>query len=109
MLAKNNKLVREWNAFVPRYNAVVRPRAPGRPLEASETQIADVLKRRKAGASLRTIVAATGLGLSTVRSILKGNERAKDLRKREFDRQRALAFRSRKRMVDRVPAQKLNL
>jgi hypothetical protein len=54
-LDENQRLIRQWNQFVPRYNNTVRPRSPGRPLEASEAQIADVLKRHKAKASLRNL------------------------------------------------------
>ena len=97
--------MRDWNGFVPKYNAVVQPRTPGRRLEASQAQIADVLKRRKAGASLRAIAAATQLGLSTVRTIIGAKARTAELRKREFDRQRAGEFRRRKQVRDRIPKQ----
>lgn len=42
----------------------------GRPLAATEAQIAEVRKLRKAGGSLRDIASQTGLGLQTVRTIL---------------------------------------
>ena len=38
-----------WNRFVPDYNAIVAPRNVGRPLAASEAQVATVLKLHKAG------------------------------------------------------------
>jgi hypothetical protein len=53
------KPVRNWNRIVPRYNAVVAPRAAGRPLAASDTQRAEVLRLHKKGKglSLRAIAA----------------------------------------------------
>jgi len=42
LLDRHNTLVRDWNKFVGAYNSTVKPRPPGRPLEASEAQIADV-------------------------------------------------------------------
>jgi hypothetical protein len=91
----HNKLVGKWNKFVGIYNQKIDPQPPGRPLAASEAQIDDVLKRRKAGESLRGIAAATGLGVKTVRSVLSGSERTAKLRRAEFNRQRAAAFRAR--------------
>jgi predicted transcriptional regulator len=73
-----------------------------RPLAASEDQIKAVRRHRKAGHSLRSIAAEVGLGPQTVRSILKGAERGAGLRKREFDRLRAAAFRARKRGRDQL-------
>jgi hypothetical protein len=58
-----NELVRLWN----RYIEMAGPRPMGRPLQASDAQIAEVRKLRKAGASLRKIatetwgIAASGL------------------------------------------------
>lgn len=65
------KLRQDWNKFVGEYNATVAPlkRNFGRPLAASEAQKADVLKRRRAGQSLRSIADATGLSFQTVRTI----------------------------------------
>ena len=66
-----NDLLREWNRFVPDYNAVVAPRRNvGRRLEASEAQVQEVCKLRKGGASYGAIVKATALSLRTVRTIL---------------------------------------
>ena len=59
-----DKLVREWNRFVPKYNAVVADhplRCRGRPRAASEQQEAEVPRLKKGGASYGVIVAATGL------------------------------------------------
>jgi hypothetical protein len=63
-----NKLVQKWNRFVPLING--KQKNIGRPLEASEAQIAQVLKLRKSGTSLRGIAEETNLGLSTVRTII---------------------------------------
>jgi hypothetical protein len=62
----------QWNKFVPEYNAVVAPKRRnfGRPLAASPSQRDDVLKRHKAGHSLRSIAEDTNLGLRTVRTIV---------------------------------------
>jgi hypothetical protein len=103
LLKAHNKLINDWNRFVGQYNQVVAPRPPGRPLAASDAQVADVLKRHKAGASLRAIAAATGLGLRTVRSILAGSKRTAELRKREFDKHRAADYRARKKARDALP------
>lgn len=66
------KLLADWNKFVPEYNAIVAPTKsnPGRPIAASPAQREDVLKRRKAGQSLRSIADDTGLSLQTVRTII---------------------------------------
>ena len=81
------------------------PQARGRPIAASEAQIEAVKKGRKAGLSLRAVAAATGLGLATVRTVLKGTKRAKDQRRREFDKLRAARYRARQKTRDRLPAQ----
>jgi hypothetical protein len=69
----------KWNKFVGHYNAAVSPRNMGRPLAASEAQRAGVLKRRKAGQSLREIAEDMSLSLQTVRTIVgkkNGTDRA---------------------------------
>jgi hypothetical protein len=105
LLQKHNDLVAKWNKFVPRYNSTVSPRPRGRPLDASEAQVADVLKRHKAGESLRKIAGATALSFSTVRTIVAGKDRSRELRRREFDKHRAREFRARKRLHDNEPKQ----
>ena len=107
---KYNKLVRQWNKFVGDYNRTVAPRNFGRPLEASEAQIKKVRQLRKAGKSLRTIAAETGLGLRTVRTIIEKDagtgrigKRTNLLRKREIDRLRAAEYRFKKRIRERLP------
>jgi hypothetical protein len=64
-----NDLVRYWNKYLPRING--EPRNVGRPLAASEAQVAHVRKLRKAGASLREIADDTSLGFRTVRTIVE--------------------------------------
>jgi hypothetical protein len=63
-----NDLVRDWNRFLPLING--HPRPVGRPLEASEAQVAEVLRLRKTGRSLRGIADDTSLALHTVRTIV---------------------------------------
>lgn len=106
----HEKLVRKWNRFVGEYNGTIRPRDRGRPLAASEHQASKVRKLRKAGTSLRKIVAQTGLGLRTVRTILEKDagtdrttKRTNELRRREIDRLRAAEWRARKRSMDALP------
>jgi len=112
VLANYAKLARKWAKFVPRFNASVDPKDAGRPIAASKAQMAKVRALRKAGQSLRAIATETGLGLRTVRTILdkdagKGRaaERKNHLRKVEFNRMRAAAFRSRKRQFEALPKQ----
>jgi hypothetical protein len=63
-----NELVRDWNKWLPLINR--EPRNVGRPLAASEAQVAEVWKLRKGGRSLRGIAEDTSLGLDTVRTIV---------------------------------------
>lgn len=102
---QHRKLVREWNKFVPEYNAKVAPREMGRPTAASDAQRADVRKRRKGRQSLRAIATATGLGLSTVRTIVadRARKRTNHIRRQQMDRARAAAYRARKRATDGLP------
>jgi hypothetical protein len=70
------ELLRQWNRFVPDYNAAVRRRNVGRPLAAGDGQVTAVLKLRKAGKSLRAIADETNVGLNTVRTIVdQGDQR----------------------------------
>jgi hypothetical protein len=71
-----NRLVRDWNRYLPRINGT--PRNVGRPLGASDSQRTDVLNRHKAGESLRGIAGETNLSLTTIRTIIakqSGNDR----------------------------------
>jgi len=110
LLDRHQKLARDWNKFVGEYNATVTGRDLGRPLAASDAQVKDVLKRRKDGASLRAIASATSLSLRTVRTIVEKDQgtgrtskRTNELRRREFDRLRAAAYRARKKARDQLP------
>ena len=110
LLDNHNKLVREFNKFVVDYNSTVAPRGFGRPLQASDAQVREVSKLRKAGKSLRAIAAQTGLGLRTVRTIIDKDagtgrigKQTNLLRKRVFDKLRAAEYRSRKRIRDQLP------
>ena len=67
----HQKLIRQWNKFIGEYNSTVAPRDLGRPLQASDAQVKEVLRLRKAGTSLRAIAAQTNLGFRTVRTIVE--------------------------------------
>jgi hypothetical protein len=73
---QHNRLCDAYSGFVHRWNnkylpLINRGRQPvGRPLQASEAQVSEVLKLRKRGASLRGIADETLLGLPTVRTIV---------------------------------------
>ena len=101
------KLVVKWNKHVAVFNANVLARNVGRPLAASDAQQDEVRKRHKAGASLRSIAKATALSLRTVRTIVdsvegKTSKRDRQLRRLEFNRQRAAAFRARKKQREQM-------
>jgi hypothetical protein len=102
-------LGRKWNKFVPDYNAAVRPRNVGRPLEASKAQQREVPKLHKSGMSLRSIAEETGLGFRTVRTIVDrddGRDRTtvKHLQRIDPDRAAAASWKTRKRTRDALPA-----
>jgi hypothetical protein len=110
LLEKHHALLKDWNKFVPSYNAVVAPRFRnfGRPLAASPSQKADVIKRRGAGQSLRAIADETGLGLRTIRTITdkaNGVDRAtlKRLARIAPDKLAEAKERGRKRSRDALP------
>jgi len=65
-----NGLVKKWNRHVTTFNNTVVRRNVGRPLAASEAQVAMVRKLSKAGKSLRAIQEETSLGFQTVRTII---------------------------------------
>ena len=107
---KYHALQRAYNELAAEHNRVVaatRPRQHiGRPLAASHSQKADVLKRREAGQSLRSIADDTGLSLRTVCTITEkadGVDRATRKRLERIDPARirlsAAEHRSRKKIL----------
>lgn len=101
-------LLKEWNQFVGIFNATVEHRNAGRPLEASEAQILEVRRLRKAGMSLRKIAEETSLALSTVRTIVgrdAGTDRTTKRHLERIDDRAAMAsWRSRQRTRKALPA-----
>src|SRR5262245_27378301 len=97
----NLKRVGRWNKYLPVINGRTQP--VGRPLQASEVQVAAVRKLRKAGRSLRWIAEATSLGLNTVRTIVDkvdGTDRTSRkhrdrVERTEIDRQQAIRWKLR--------------
>jgi hypothetical protein len=81
-----DELVTKWNRFVGEYNALVLKRNMGRPLLASEAQVQQVRKLRKAGKSLHAIEEETNLGFQTVRTILSKDTRTDRTTKRHLER-----------------------
>jgi hypothetical protein len=59
-----------WNKNVAAFNVTIRRRNMGRPLQASEAQQHQVLQRRKAGESIRSIAENMELSVRTVRTII---------------------------------------
>jgi hypothetical protein len=102
-----NDLVRRWN----RYLHLIRQQPVGRPLGASEAQVAQVRKLRKAGKSLRWIAEELNLGVHTVRTIVgkqDGTDRtSKKHRDRlgriEVDRKQLASWNRQKRTGDSLP------
>jgi hypothetical protein len=104
IVAEHNKLVAQWNRYVPLLN--LQP--VGRPLLASEAQCAQVRRLRKAGHSLRGIADETNLGLNTVRTIVgkaNGTDRTTKQRRIEIDRNAAAGRKRQKRTGDALPRQ----
>jgi hypothetical protein len=87
LVADYNKLVRLWNQCLPLINK--QPRNVGRPLAASDAQVVEVHKLRRAARSLRGIAEDTGLGLDTVRTIvdkMSGKDRATKKHRDQLER-----------------------
>ena len=102
------ELLKDWNKFVPKYNAAVLRRNVGRPLAASEAQAERVHKLHRQGMSLRGIVEETSLGLQTVRTIVDqgdGRDRTivKHLERIDPDRKLETSLRARQRTRDALP------
>jgi hypothetical protein len=100
-----NDLVRRWNKAVPIINGRAQP--VGRPLAASEAQVAQVQRLRKAGRSLRGIAEETSLGLPTVRTIVAkaaGTDRTSKREQQRIDlRREQLAWKRQRRDGDALP------
>jgi hypothetical protein len=113
--AQHNKLVDDWNDLVQRWNKYLprirgEPRNVGRPLAASEAQVVQVRKLRKAGRSLRGIAEDTSLGLDTVRTIvgkMSGRDRTTTKHRirleRIDDRQRMAHLKRQRRTGNALP------
>jgi hypothetical protein len=97
-----NKMVRDWNRHV------VPPRNVGRPLAASDAQVVQVRKLRKAGKSLRWIMEETSLGFQTVRTIVGQVDGTDRTRQRHMgrvdpDRLRQARWKRQRRTGDALP------
>jgi FtsZ-binding cell division protein ZapB len=106
LVGRFNDLVRRWNKYLPVINGRTQP--VGRPLAASEAQVAQVRKLRKAGRSLRWIADEMSLGVNTVRTIVaKDNGSDRTTRKHrehvEIDRAQATRWKRQKRTGDALP------
>jgi Helix-turn-helix domain of resolvase len=107
LLKEHNELRQKWSNIVPQWNAIVAPklRGQGRPLAASDAQVAKVLKLLKDGLSIRNIMIETNLGMQTVRTIIGRktySDRAtlRHLEKIDHKPIRDMSGRSRKRTRD---------
>ena len=102
-------LVRRWNKYVHIFN--MQNRNVGRPLAASEAQVAEVRKLHRQGRSLRGIADDTSLGLPTVRTIvgqMNGDDRTTQkhrdrLERIEIDRQQIAEWKRERRTGDALP------
>jgi Helix-turn-helix domain of resolvase len=104
-IARLNDLVRRWNQALPLINGRAQP--VGRPLAASEAQVAQVLKLRKAGKSLRWIADETSLSFATVRTITgkaNGSDRTSKREQQRIDlRREQLTWKRQRRDGDALP------
>jgi hypothetical protein len=87
---------------------MLKPRNIGRPLAASEAQVAKVLSLREQRYSLRAIVDETNLGLATVRTIVgrkDGTDRTsiKHLSKIDPERARIKVWQAKERTRQAMP------
>lgn len=101
---KHRDLVRRWNRHITAFN--LQP--VGRPLGASEAQVGQAHKLRKAGKSLRWIAEETNLSLRTVRTIVgkhAGTDRttSKHRGRIAIDRQEEARWDRQKRAIDALP------
>jgi hypothetical protein len=105
---KYSDLLKLWNRYVGQFNTMIKRRNVGRPIGASEAQIAQVRKLRKAKMSIRCIVEETSLTMQTVRTILGKDARTdrttiKRLERIDPDRREVIAAKVRKRTRDALP------
>lgn len=105
---KYRALLRQWNAFVPRYNARVNPKDIGRPLAATKEQEKEILKLHGRSMSLRAIAAEIGIGVQTVRTVVgrqsfTDRSSMKRLERLDPDRPSVIAWKARKRARDALP------
>jgi hypothetical protein len=110
LLSEHRALLKDWNKYVAVYNANIAARSPGRPLNASDAQCAEVRQLRKRKLSLRDIADETSLALSTDRTIIgrdNRSDRTTIKRLQRFDPMNAaaIAAKARKRTRDALPAQ----
>jgi Helix-turn-helix domain of resolvase len=110
LLDDRNVLARKWNRCVEEFNAVRKHRPTGRPLQASETQCAEVVRLHEGGHSYAEIREATNLSQSTVRTIVGRYQRTDRttvkharLQKIEIDRAEQVRDRRRRRSRDELP------
>jgi len=86
LVDKYNELVKRWNRNVAAFAGL---QDVGRPLAASDAQVAAVTKLHKQGKSLRAIVDETSLSFRTVRTIVErnqGTDRATKARRQKIER-----------------------
>ncbi len=107
-----NALVKRWNKAVPILNASLQD--VGRPLAASDAQVAAVTKLHKQGKSLRAIVDETSLSLRTVRTIVerrRGADRTTKARREriEIDKHQRAHWKAQKRTGDALPKRVANV
>ena len=103
---QHSALIKQWNKFVPVINASSQD--VGRPLAASQTQVATVMKLHKQGKSLRWIAEETSLSLRTIRTIIdrkRGTDRATKARRQkiETDKFKHAHWKAQKRTGDALP------
>jgi hypothetical protein len=106
LVDKYNDLVKRWNRNLAAFNASLQD--VGRPLAASDAQIAAVRKLHKQGKSLRWISDETSLTLRTVRTIVgreHGTDRTTKIRREriEIDKFQRAHWKAQKRTGDALP------
>jgi len=109
LIDKYHALLKNWNAMISEYNSVVAPKDIGRPLAASEAQIAKVLKLHAEGIPQRLIVdEVKPLGRNTIRTIIGRQYRTdrtsvKRIERLGIDKTELVSAKVRKRSRDALP------